>query len=45
MAPALAGVIVIVPLLARDIPVAIGMTFGFAFFADGVGAGHMGEVA
>jgi hypothetical protein len=44
MAVALAGMVMVVPLLARDEAVAIGVALGFAFLADVVGAGHIGGI-
>ena len=40
MAVAFARVVMVVPLLAQDRPVAISMMSDFAFLADGVGAAH-----
>jgi hypothetical protein len=42
MADALAFMIVIVPLFAQDVPIAVGMTPRFAFLTDVVGAAHEG---
>jgi hypothetical protein len=43
MASTFAEVVVIVPLLAQDISIAICMMFGSAFLADVVGAAHEGR--
>lgn len=44
MADTVTFVIMVVPLRARDIAVAIGMVLLSAFLTDGVGAGHRGIV-
>jgi len=44
MAFALAWMVVVVPLSARDIVVAVCMMFGSALLADGVRIGHIGGI-